>query len=77
MGEAENREDAPPYSYPHFDRYIATGGDVADEAAFRDSPWAGQRAEDFTLLRLADRTQVGLAGLWRSKPLVMEFGSFT
>ena len=77
MGEAGNREDAPPYNYHHFDSYIATGGDVADEAAFRDSPWAGQRAEDFTLPRLANGAQVSLPGLWRSKPLVMEFGSFT
>ena len=53
MGEAGNREDAAPYNYPHFDDHIARGGDVTDEAAFRDSPWAGQRAEDFTLLRLA------------------------
>ena len=44
MGEAGNREDAAPYNYPHFDDHIARGGDVTDEAAFRDSPWAGQRA---------------------------------
>ena len=44
MGEAGNREDAAPYNYPHFDDHIAGGGDVTDEAAFRDSPWAGQRA---------------------------------
>ena len=43
---------------------------MADEAAFRDSPRAGARAEDSTLPRLDDGAQVGLAGLWRSKPLV-------
>jgi hypothetical protein len=77
MGEAGNREGAAAYNYPHFDDHVARGGDVADEAAFRDSPRAGARAEDSTLPRLDDGAQVGLAGLWRSKPLVMEFGSFT
>ena len=50
---------------------------AADEAAFAASPSAGQRAPDFTLPRLGDGAPVSLAGLWRSKPLVMEFGSFT
>ena len=66
MGEAGNREDAAPYNYPHFDDHIARGGDVADEAAFRDSPWAGQRAEDFTLLRLDDGPRPGLPGYVRT-----------
>jgi hypothetical protein len=50
---------------------------VADEAAFWDAPRAGERAADFALLRLGDGVQVRLSQLWRSKPLVMEFGSFT
>ena len=66
MGEAGNREDAAPYNYPHFDDHIARGGDVTDEAAFRDSPWAGQRAEDFTLLRLNDGPRPGLPGYART-----------
>ena len=62
---------------PHFDAYVAAGGDLADEAAFWTSARAGQPAPDFSLPRLEDGTQVSLAGLWRSRPLVMEFGSFT
>jgi hypothetical protein len=76
MGETD-RGRAAPYNYSRFDDYVAAGGDVADEAAFRESPAAGQRAGDFALQRLDDGAQVTLSGLWRSKPLVMEFGSFT
>jgi len=77
MGGTGGREDAGSYNYPHFDGYVADGGDVADEAAFWASPRAGQRAPDFQLPRLGDGAQVRLSDLWRSKPLVMEFGSFT
>jgi hypothetical protein len=76
MGEA-NRGRTAAYNYPRFDEYVADGGDVADEAAFWASPRAGQRAPDFSLPRLGDGAQVSLSGLWRSRPLVMEFGSFT
>jgi hypothetical protein len=76
MGEA-NRDSTAAYNYPRFDEYVADGGDMADEAAFWASPRAGQRAPDFTLPRLGDGAQVSLSGLWRSRPLVMEFGSFT
>ncbi len=77
MGGAGSREDAASYNYPHFDAYVAADGDLADEAAFRDSAAGGQRAEDFTLPRLGDEALVSLSGLWRPRPLVMEFGSFT
>ncbi len=77
MDGTGSREDAESYNYPHFDGYVAAGGDLADEAAFRASPRAGQRAEDFTLPRLGDQARVRLSELWRSTPLVMEFGSFT
>jgi hypothetical protein len=76
MGEA-NRDTTAAYNYPRFDEYVADGGDMADEAAFWASPRAGQRAPDITLPRLGDGAQVSLSGLWRSRPLVMEFGSFT
>jgi hypothetical protein len=76
MGEAD-RDSTAVYNYPRFDEYVAAGGDMADEDAFRASPWAGQGAPDFTLPRLGDEAQVSLSGLWRSRPLVMEFGSFT
>jgi len=76
MGEA-NRGAGATYNHPHFDDYVAGGGDPADEATFWASPRAGQRAPDFTLPRLADGAGVRLSALWRTGPLVMEFGSFT
>ena len=77
MGKADDGDGAAAYNYPRFDDYVAAGGDLADEAAFWASPPAGQRAPDFILPRLGDGAAVGLSGLWRSRPLVMEFGSFT
>jgi len=79
-GQAEGEADfgrAPPYNYAHFDDYVAGGSDVADEATFREAPRAGERAPDFTLPRFGDGAQIRLSELWRAKPLVMEFGSFT
>jgi hypothetical protein len=76
MGEPD-RGGAVSYNYSRFDDYVAIGGDAADEAAFWQAPRAGQRAPDFTLPRFGDGAQVRLSELWRAKPLVMEFGSFT
>jgi hypothetical protein len=69
--------DSADYNYAYFDQHVASGTDSADEAAFRGSFRAGDPAEDFTLLRLDDGARVKMSDLWRSKPLVMEFGSFT
>ena len=76
MGDT-GRDGAASYNYSHFDGYVADAGDMADEDAFWASPRAGQRAPDFTLPRLGDGAGITLSDLWRSKPLVMEFGSFT
>jgi hypothetical protein len=70
-------DEATTYNYRNFDSWVAAGGDLADEAAFAASPSAGQPAPDFKLAQLGDGAQVSLSALWRSKPLVMEFGSFT
>ena len=72
----EDRDSTAAYNYPRFDEYVAAGSDLADEAAFWASPRVGQRAPDFTLPRLGGGS-VRLSDLWRSRPLVMEFGSFT
>jgi hypothetical protein len=77
MGEHAAGDEAAMYNYRNFDAWVAALGDLADEAAFAASPAAGQRAPDFTLPRLGDGAPVSLSGLWGSKPLVMEFGSFT
>lgn len=65
-----------PYNYAHFDRHVEQGGHGEDEAAFRASFHAGDRAADFTVPQL-DGPPAALSALWRDKPLVMEFGSFT
>jgi hypothetical protein len=65
------------YNYEHFDEHIGEGGEHTALAAFRESLHAGQRAMDADLTRLDDGAQVRLSDLWRSKPLVVEFGSFT
>ena len=77
MSEDPNGDEAAMYNYRNFDAWVAALDDLADEAAFAKSPSAGQRAPDYTLPRLGDGAPVSLSGLWRSKPLVMEFGSFT
>lgn len=77
MREHVSGDEAAMYNYRTFDAWVAALGDLADEAAFAKSPSAGERAPDFTLPRLGDGAPVSLSGLWRSKPLVMEFGSFT
>jgi len=77
MGEHADGGEAAMYNYRNFDAWVATLGDLADEAAFAASPSAGERAPDFTLPRFGDGAPVSLSGLWRSGPLVMEFGSFT
>jgi hypothetical protein len=77
MGESmTNATDLAAYNYAHFDQYVAEGGHEKDEATFRACFHVGEKAEDFTLPRL-DGAGVRLADLWKSKPLVMEFGSFT
>ena len=72
-----DRSAPASYNYVYFDQYVATGADDQDEEAFRASFHAGDQAADGTLVRLDDGAQVHLADLWRSRPLVMEFGSFT
>lgn len=68
--------DLAAYNYEYFDQHVAEGGHEKDEAAFRAGFQAGEAAEDFSLPSL-DGDEVRLSHLWKSKPLVMEFGSFT
>ena len=70
-------ENGDDYNYTYFDRWVADETDLGDEAAFRASFRAGEIAADFSMIRLDDGERVSLSGLWRAKPLVMEFGSFT
>ncbi|MBA0124449.1 hypothetical protein H0B56_02715 [Haloechinothrix sp. YIM 98757] len=77
MNEQAVPDGPGPYNYPNFDQHIAEGGERHAEAAFRDAMGAGEQAKDYTLLRLEDGARVELSELWRARPLVMEFGSFT
>jgi len=43
MSEAD-RGSIAAYNYPRFDEYVAAGGDMADEDAFRASTWAAAGA---------------------------------
>ena len=76
-GMGRNGADPATYNYVYFDRYVATGADTADEAAFNTAFHAGDLAVDYTLTELDGGARVKLSELWTAKPLVMEFGSFT
>ena len=65
------------YNYVYFDEHVAKGNHEVDEATFRASSHAGEPASNASLVRLDDGARVELASLWTSKPLVIEFGSFT
>jgi hypothetical protein len=66
-------EDARPYNYASFPLDM----DGADFEAFPRFMQVGDRAPDGELVDAADGTTVKLSSLWRSGPLVIEFGSFT
>lgn len=58
-------------------RLVAAGEDSREFAAFPDHLHAGQQAPDAALTALDDGTTVRLSDRWRSRPVVIEFGSFT
>jgi hypothetical protein len=45
--------------------------------AFPDRLRTGDRAPDGTLVDATTGEEIALSSLWRSRPLVIEFGSFT
>lgn len=51
--------------------------EAAAFAAFPDLLRAGDRAPDGVLVDATSGEEVTLSSLWKSAPLVMEFGSFT
>lgn len=65
------------YNYEHFDEYVRRGAAGAEFPAFRDLLHVGDPAPDFVAARLDDGAAVTASELWRSGPVVMEFGSFT
>lgn len=69
--------NATEYNYARFDEYVTSGPEAAEFGAFRTHLGVGGSAPDASLTRLADGAPVALSDLWRSEPLVIEFGSFT
>jgi hypothetical protein len=65
------------YNYEHFDDYVRSGSAGAEFPAFRQLLHAGDSAPDFVATRLEDGASVTASELWRRRPVVMEFGSFT
>jgi hypothetical protein len=64
------------YNYADFAEHVASGG-LAGFEGFADRLHAGAKAPSFPLTRLDDGATVELADLWRRRPVVLEFGSFT
>ena len=65
------------YNYEHFDEYVSCGAADAEFPAFRNLLHVGDRAPDFTAVRLDGEEAVTVSDLWRSQQVVLEFGSFT
>jgi hypothetical protein len=65
------------YNYERFDAYVADGGEEADFSAFPNSLHVGDAAPDAVLTALDSGRQERLSDRWRTKTVVMEFGSFT
>lgn len=70
-------EQAATYNYARFDEYVRTGLEVGEFSAFPGRLHAGEEAPDFAATRLRDGATVRLSELWRTRPVVVEFGSFT
>jgi hypothetical protein len=64
------------YNYEHFDEYVESGEDEREFGLFPNSLHPGERAPEGELVVLGGAS-VRLSELWRSRGLVLEFGSFT
>lgn len=65
------------YNYERFDLYVESGEEAKEFGAFPNHLHVGAQAPDFEAVVLDDESTVRLSSLWKSKPLVVEFGSFT
>jgi hypothetical protein len=64
------------YNYERFDGYVDSGEDEREFGAFPNILHAGERAPAGELTTLGGG-RVSLPELWRTRGLVLEFGSFT
>jgi hypothetical protein len=69
--------DGVGYNYAHFDEHVADGADRVAFECFRQVMPVGRRGADVEVTRLDDETPVRFTELWRSRPLVVEFGSLS
>jgi hypothetical protein len=65
------------YNYERFDAYVARGGEEAEFAAFPNHLHVGEQAPDAVLTALDGGRPERLSDRWRSRTVVLEFGSFT
>lgn len=65
------------YNYERFDAYVADGGEEAEFAAFPNHLHVGGQAPDAVLTALDSGRPERLSDRWRTRTVVMEFGSFT
>lgn len=65
------------YNYDHFDEYVDSGVDQIEFSAFPNHLHAGDPAPDPSLTRLDDGGEVRLSDMWKTRNLVIEFGSYT
>ncbi len=65
------------YNYEHFDAHVDAGEDEVEFGGFPGHLHVGGAAPDVTLTRLDDGRLIRLSDRWRTRTVVMEFGSFT
>ncbi len=65
------------YNYVHFDEYVDSGVDQIEFSAFPNHLHAGDPAPDASLTHLEDGGEVRLSDMWKTRNLVIEFGSYT
>jgi hypothetical protein len=64
------------YNYERFDAYVESGDDEHEFGSFPNALHAGERAPAGELTTL-EGGRVSLPELWRTRGVVLEFGSFT
>lgn len=66
-----------PYNYEHFDQYVEDGAEQREFSAFANLLHAGDAAPEISGTLLDDGAHATLSHIWRSRTVVVEFGSYT
>ena len=64
------------YNYDRFDSYVEGGAEEREFGAFPDLLHAGDVAPEISGV-LLDGASLSLSQVWATRPVVVEFGSFT